>query len=365
MRVVKIYYTLSCISTLLYPLLHLIGRIWDTYSTLSTTIANIAIILLLINATVKVCHALGLLLAKPTAQGKVLVAGDIVALLIVGLILYGNFWERHQLRTTELELHYDNLPESADGLRIAQIGDIHIGLGLNRYRMLEKLAEGLDAADADIIIDCGDMTSMRHTELDSQAMEILSRITAPLGVYTVIGNHDNGSYLKDTVAIPRKENVRLLREHQQQMGWHNITDTTALLKVGGDTLYLTALDYPSQIKKGEHGVGVDDDYTPHFNHLPEEAFNIVVAHTPIVWENILAACDAELTLSGHVHAMQLKFPFGKRGWSPAAIVYTHWSGLYRNGDNALHITDGVGSSMPVRIGVKPEIVVLTLRRTKE
>ena len=206
------------------------------------------------------------------------------------------------------------------------------------------------------------MTSARYAELDTTAMKILSRVKAPLGVYTAMGNHDNGIYISDTLTLPRAENIRLLRERQEAMGWRNITDTTVALGVGGDTLYLTAIDYPAQIKKGRHGVAIDDDYSSHFASLPREAFNIVIAHTPSVWDNILTACNAELTLSGHVHAMQLKFPFGKRGWSPSALVYKHWSGLYWNDNCALHITDGVGSSMPIRVGVKPEIVVITLKK---
>lgn len=357
-----IYYTLSTIATLPYLILRGIGYFWDISTTATDTISSIGITLLLINAVIKLCYATGKWLNSATKRRYPQRVLTIVAILVVVAILYGALWERFQLRTTEIELRYANLPEGADGLRIVQIGDLHIGLKIGRHKFLNKVADKVTSLGGDIVIDCGDMISMRYTELDTLAMQTLSRIKAPLGVYTVMGNHDNGIYITDTVALPRKENIRLLRERQEAMGWHNITDTTTLLSVGGDTLYLTAIDYPSQIKKGSHGVTIEDDYSHHFASLPCDAFNIVIAHTPSVWSNILSVCKAELTLSGHVHSMQLKIPIGERGWSPAALVYKNWSGTYWQESCALNITDGIGSSMPIRIGVKPEIVVITLKK---
>ena len=146
------------------------------------------------------------------------------------------------------------------------------------------------------------------------------------------------------------------------MGWQNITDQTVTLLIGGDTLYLTAIDYPASTKKGSHGAAVTEDYTHHFDSLPMEGFNIVLAHTPTMWESILAATQAELTLSGHVHAMQLRLPLGPRGWSPAAIVYKHWSGLYQKDGCRLFVSDGIGGGVPFRIGARPQIVVITLKK---
>lgn len=357
-----IYYTLTTLATLPYLIAINVWHIWDIYTPLSVAISNLSLLLLLIDSVLKIGHAAGLLLRRLLSLRRVVLVCDCVTILIVAAMLYGHLWERLQLHTSEVEIYYDNPPEGADGLRIVQISDLHIGLDKHRYEMLEKVADRVMSLGADIVIDCGDMTTLRHSELDSTAMRILSRIEAPLGVYTVTGNHDSGCYISDTIALPRSENVRLLREHQTAMGWHNITDTTVPLSVGGDTLYLTAIDYPSQLKKGSHGKKIDEDYSPHFADISPEAFNIVIAHTPSVWQNILDVCDAELTLSGHVHAMQLKFPFGERGWSPAALVYEQWSGHYENNNCHLNVTDGVGGSMPLRIGAMPEVVAITLRR---
>jgi predicted MPP superfamily phosphohydrolase len=195
-------------------------------------------------------------------------------------------------------------------------------------------------------------------------MNILDDVSAPLGVYTTTGNHDNGSYILDTLSLPADESHRLLMEKQAAMGWQNITDRHVAIPLGGDTIYLSGIDYPASLRKGSHGVKPTEEYTDFFATLPTEAFNIVISHTPTAWNNILAATSAELTLSGHVHSMQMRLPIGHRGWSPAALFYDHWSGLYWHNGCALHITDGIGSTPKVRIGVRPQIVVITLRKAE-
>lgn len=357
-----LYYTLTVICTLPYLVLASAGFIWEIFSPVTSIISSTGIVLLLINAAWKTCIFVGALCSLHTSRKSPMLLSYIVAAALMATILYGYLWERHQLRTTRIEIAFDNLPESADGLRIVQIGDLHIGLSPRRHQLLERLTREIVRLQPDLVIDCGDMVNLRYEELDSLSMAILSRVSAPLGVYTVMGNHDQGIYLRDTISLPREENRRLLRERQAQMDWHNITDSTIALPIGGDSLYLTAIDYPQGLKKGSHGVSIEEDYSPHFEGVTQDAFNIVIAHTPTMWQQILAATDAELTLSGHTHSMQMKLPIGERGWSPAALVYDHWSGLYRNGNAALNITDGVGSSLPVRVGAKPEIVVITLKK---
>ncbi len=356
------YIAIAALSIAPYFTLMIVGRIIDLHSTASSLMGAIGIVLFTLNFICKICWCCALLL-KPRRWATYAFAT--IATIGCMLIIYGTLWERFNLRTTHIELAYQNLPDEADGLRIAQISDLHIGRLPRRHTILRRLAAEIAYQRPDIVIDCGDMINGRYEELDSLSMEILSSIVAPLGTYTTLGNHDLGHYILDSVALPAEENIRLLIERQAAMGWHNLAGSTAPLIIGGDTLYLTALDYPKKLKKGSHGKATDEDYSPLFESIPSEAFNIVVAHTPVVWPNILSATEAELTLAGHVHAMQIKLPFvcGGRGWSPAALAYTHWSGLYREGNCAFHISDGIGGSIPIRIGVRPQLVVITLRKS--
>ena len=357
----SLYYTLSALCVIPYLALLLAAKWIENESAALSAFSATALILFLTNFLWKFPLAL-VLLCGPKCQRWARKVAFSLSLIATLLMAYGALWERHSLRTTHLTLHYDNLPEGADGLKIVQISDLHIGYSRASHRLLERVRAEVMSHKAHLVVDCGDMVNAKYTELDSAAMATLGRITAPLGVYTVLGNHDRGDYIADTLTLPRQEHRTLLIERQQQMGWHNLTDSTAILPVGGDTLYLTAIDYPASTKKGSHGAAVTEDYTHHFDSLPTEGFNIVLAHTPTMWESILAATQAELTLSGHVHAMQLRLPLGPRGWSPAAIVYKHWSGLYQKDGCRLFVSDGIGGGVPFRIGARPQIVVITLKK---
>ncbi len=106
-------------------------------------------------------------------------------------------------------------------------------------------------------------------------------------------------------------------------------------------------------------VGLDEIYAS----VPDSLFDITIAHIPQLWTPILEKRSADLTLSGHVHAMQMKFPAGERGVSPARLLYPRWSGLYEEDGRALYINDGIGCVLyPMRLGARPEITLVTLKR---
>lgn len=357
------YIAASALCFGLYPLLMLVGRLWEMHSEIWSATTSVAMIVWLLNATVKVCSGVGLWLERATGIKLLRQLCTLVAAIVAAAILYGTLIERHQLRVEEVSLYYPNLPRSADGVRIAQIADLHIGTKPTRQKVIERTVEAINRANVEIVIDCGDVINTRYTELDSQMMALLGSIEAPRGIYTVEGNHDTGIYIRDTVELPR--DLNLLRYHQKldSIGWQDVTNRTVALHFGrNDTILLTGLPYPD-LKRGRHKGTIEEDYSAHFDSLPANAFNIVAAHTPAVWESITKATHAELTLSGHTHSMQLKLPLGdSRGWSPAAMVYKHWSGLYEQGGKWLSVSDGIGSSVPLRIGTKPEIIIFTLRK---
>lgn len=357
----RVYFTLVGLCILPYTLLCIIGRIWELHSTLFSFINTVAITLFMMNALWKIPLLPALLLSKPSTRQRAAIVALLFSALMTVLISKDSFFHRNKIEVTHFELHFDNLPQEADGLRIAQIGDLHIGRTPWRHHILQTLSNELTRLQPDLIIDCGDMVNSHYDELDSLSMKILSQISAPLGVYTVMGNHDRGDYILDTISLPRSHHRELLRQRQRAMGWHNITDHTHPLIVGNDTLFLSAIDYPSTLRKGSHGEAPDEEYHHHFDTIPQEAFNIVMAHTPMQWPAILKATDAELTLSGHVHAMQMRLSVGKWMWSPAALVYDHWGGHYSIANANLVITNGIGGSIPLRLGIRPEIVLITLR----
>ena len=97
----------------------------------------------------------------------------------------------------------------------------------------------------------------------------------------------------------------------------------------------------------------------------DQHFDIVCGTTPQAWHRIMAAGRGDLTLSGHVHSLQMKLRLGQKWqWSPAAWFYDEWSGPYADGERMLYVNDGIGYAMvPMRIGARPEITLFELRRS--
>lgn len=360
-----LYATLTALCSVPFWICFFIGRTWDIQTTFWAVLGAVNMILFLLNAGVKITLAAGLLASLKSRRRWPMAVASVVAVIFAGLIGYGTFIESQTLCIKHLTIYSDNLPAEAEGLRIAQISDVHFSLRPSSASMARKITSALEQIGPDIILDCGDLVNTRHSELTEEILATLATIKAPLGIYTVEGNHDRGDYITDTLALPLEENHRLYLEKLASIGWQDLTGRTVAIAVGdniGDTLYLTGLPYPASLGKGTHGEAVEEDYTANFATIPDGAFNIVLAHNPMAWPSILNATEAELTLSGHVHSMQMKLPIGERGWSPAAWIYPHWSGHYEQEGCHLNISDGIGSALPIRVGVPPSIVVIELRK---
>ncbi len=276
---------------------------------------------------------------------------------------YGLTTGRSRLRTTAVTVVSDRLPAGLDGLRIALISDLHTGMLPCRDAMLRRLVGTVNALEPDMIAFCGDFVNSDCRELTPEVMEILSDLRADRGIYSVEGNHDLGIYIRDTAAIPPAESLQRVIEAQRSLGWTVLRDSSAIVPVRGDTITVTGLKYPEELIRNSHGRLTDRlPLGDIYDSLPEGKFNITLSHAPQAAPQVAALGLGSLTLSGHVHSLQMKLPFGERGWSPAAWLYDQWSGLYAtDGGGYLYVNDGIGcAGIPMRIGAYPEITLITL-----
>lgn len=288
--------------------------------------------------------------------------GYVAAGLLTLLFLWGATRGRTRLHVSRVEVISERIPEAFDGFRIVQISDLHVGTLVNPDRELQRLADSINALHPDAVFFTGDLVNIRASELDARMMQRLQRINGP--VWSVIGNHDLGSYIKDSLHHPMEENLREVIARQQAMGWTVLQDTTVYLHRGTDSIALTGLGFDPALRKQRH-----DRHLPApnlaevFDGVPASLYSIVLVHIPQLWEQIIATGYGDMTLSGHVHSMQMKLrPWG-RGWSPASWLYTRWSGRYDEGRHTLYINDGIGYvAYPMRLGAWPEITLITLKR---
>lgn len=285
-----------------------------------------------------------------------------VAAALALLFVWGATLGRTQLRVNRVEIASERVPRAFDGFRIVQISDLHVGSMVRPERELRRLSDAVNALQPDAVFVTGDLVNIRADELDSTVMALLRRIEGP--VWSVVGNHDTGTYIKDSIRHPAAENLREVVARQRAMGWVVLEDTTCFLRRGADSVSLSGVSFDPALRKQRH-----DRHLPApqlakvYDGVPSEPFNITLVHVPQLWEAVLDAGYGDLTLSGHVHAMQMKIrPWG-RGWSPAVWLYPRWSGRYDRNGRTLYINDGIGYvAYPMRLGAWPEITLFTLKR---
>ena len=288
------------------------------------------------------------------------IATSIAALCV---LVWGVVVGRKDLQVNEVEICSEHLPKAFDGYRIAHFSDLHLGTLVNTRHEVGQLVERLNQLQPDMVCFTGDLVNIRHSELDAQATRLLQGIQAP--VLSVLGNHDVGSYIRDTLRLPREVSHQRLIKQQQQMGWLLLQDSTIYLHRGADSLSVTGLTFDPSLRHDRHSAilpltGGEKAY----QGVPDSLYNITLVHLPQLWEQIVALGHGHLTLAGHTHAMQLKLRFGEgRGWSPAGWMYDRWSGRYDLNGHTLYINDGIGYvGYPMRIGARPEITLYTLKR---
>jgi uncharacterized protein len=277
--------------------------------------------------------------------------------------VYGATAGRLCSRVVTVDVPLPHLPPGLDGLRIVQLSDIHIGDFMSRAA-IRRAVDMSNAVQPDLAVLTGDLISNEHDPLEDCIME-LSRLRAPLGVWGCHGNHERWSGVEaQGQALFARYGMHMLRQQCVELSW------------GGARFNVIGVDdqrerarpgEPSSMLRGIEGLVRPD--------IP----NILLSHNPDTFPRA-AAMGIELSLAGHTHGGQIRFALGNRQWSPASLLTPFVAGLYRlplglatpplstepgahpQTDAFLYVNPGLGTfALPMRLGVPPEITVLTLR----
>lgn len=309
-------------------------------------------------------YAAWLLKTRPWVK----VAAVIAAVGTVALLVYGVTVGRTSLEINRVEVCSSKLPEAFDGFRVVQFSDLHVATLHRPGREIRRVVDSILALRPDLVVFSGDLVNIRPSELDGEPARQLRRLHAEAGVVSVLGNHDVGVYIKDTLSLPPAEAASQLVHRQDAMGWRVVDDETIVIRRGDDSITLTGISFPAAQWEDRHKRRQSNiDVETICAGVPDGGFNITVSHLPQLWERIRATGAGDLTLSGHVHSMQMRLNIGKKWrFSPARLLYREWSGAYREGERLLYINDGVGYiGIPMRLGAPAELTLFVLRRTKE
>ena len=306
-------------------------------------------------------------LAILISKGRLVrIAGGAVWAALVVVMVHGVVVTRTNYQINRVVIESDRVPESFSGYRILQLSDLHIGTMLNPEKQISELAELCNQEAADMIAMCGDLVNIRYEELTPSITEALQKFEARDGIYSIIGNHDVGVYIKDSINLTPESNIRQLIQRQESLGWHVLDNSSEKIYRGGDSIFVTGITYEKELQDHRHSRKLPEvDFAAAYKGVDSGCFSITLSHIPQMWDKILLESHTDLTLSGHVHAMQIKLPIGGRGLSPSALLYKRWSGLYEEQGRWLYVNDGIGCvGFPMRTGARPEITIFELRHAE-
>lgn len=274
-------------------------------------------------------------------------------------LLYGVFKGRYNYKVLHHTIVLDNLPDAFEGYTLTQISDFHCG-SFDRYDKVKYGIDLINAQASDVIFFTGDMVNNKATELNKWA-ELFSSLTAKDGVFSVLGNHDYGDYVSWDTPKKKEENLAQLISLQKQIGFQVLRNEHAIIQRGGAQLDVIGVE-----NWGKGGFKKAGDLDKALSKTSPNSFKILLSHDPSHWEMIVRdhPTHIPLTLSGHTHGMQFGIDIpGWIKWSPAKWRYPYWSGLYKEKEQHLYVNRGFGYlAYPGRLGMWPEITVITLRK---
>ena len=271
-------------------------------------------------------------------------------------LLYG-FSNKYNYQVRKIKFAFQNLPASFKGLKIVQISDIHSGSFTDKSAV-ERGVELVLKQNADLILFTGDLINDRADEMNNY-MDVFNRLTAPMGVYSTLGNHDYGDYVSWPSAAAKKENLERLKQTHGNLGWRLLMNEHVALERNGEQIALIGIENWSAFGRFPKYGRMDLAY-PGSEKYP---FKILMSHDPSHWDAEVRPKypDIDLMLAGHTHGMQfgVENPYFK--WSPVQWFYKEWAGLYENGKQKLYVNRGYGFiGYPGRVGILPEITVIEL-----
>ena len=203
------------------------------------------------------------------------VIGSIPFLSMVYGMIRGPY--RFQVRTEKLK--FPNLPSSFNGLKIVQISDIHSGSFMSTQPMQDMVNLVLKQKP-DIVFFTGDLVNNRNSEM-MEFKSILSQITAPMGVFSIFGNHDYGDYVEWENPEEKLANrIDLIKTHNE-LGWKLLLNEHYILERGEDKIAIIGVEnWSSVMRHNKHG-----DMKMAMNNLPELPFKILLSHDPSHWHH--------------------------------------------------------------------------------
>jgi uncharacterized protein len=288
---------------------------------------------------------------------------------------YGVVKGAHNYKLHRANIALKDLPDSFKGLRIGQLSDIHSGSFWDKDAVI-KGVEKLMKEKPDVIFFTGDLVNSIADEMTEEYIAIFSRVKAPMGVYSILGNHDYGDYHqwpdkepgqsfnspfpnKSHMSPMQVANLEKLIGVHKRLGWDLMMNENRILQIGEDKIALIGVEnFGAKGRFAKYGV-----LAKAYAGTETLPVKILLSHDPSHWDYQVVKDykDIGLTLSGHTHGAQFGIESAMIKWSPIKYMYKQWAGIYKTGEQYLYVNRGFGYlGYPGRLGIRPEVSIITL-----
>lgn len=264
-----------------------------------------------------------------------------IVLLLLAVLVVWVLWGNTAIEVNEWSIESEDLPAAFEGLRIAQVSDLHnASFGNGNARLLKLLGQ----TEPDLIVITGDLVDSRNTDMEV-ALDFAEQAREIAPCYYVSGNHES-----------RISHWPQLRQGLIDAGVTVLEDSAVKLERDGEVLTLAGVRDPA----------FGGDFAGALEYLSAgEGYTILLSHRPELF-NWYAAWDIDLIFSGHAHGGQFRIPFFGGIVAPNQGLFPEYdSGLYESGGTAMLVSRGLGNSIiPLRLNNRPEILVAVLTSRK-
>lgn len=274
-------------------------------------------------------------------------------------LIYGMVKGAYKYQVKRIPLVLKNLPKSFEGLKVVQISDIHSGSFYDKQAVMKGVQMILDLKP-DMVFFTGDLVNNEAPEIKDY-MDVFSKITAPLGVFSVLGNHDYGDYKLWESEEAKKQNLSDLMRHHGEMGWRLLMDEHVVVEKGGESIAVIGIqNWGAKGRFPKYG-----NLAKAYRGSEDQPVKLLLSHDPSHWEAEVVPKfpNIDAMFAGHTHGMQFGIEIPGLKWSPVQYMYKQWAGLYENNDQKLYVNRGFGFiGYPGRVGIWPEITLFTFQK---
>ncbi len=283
-------------------------------------------------------------------------AGILVAAAPLAPLGWGVISGAYDYRVRREKLYLPNLPSAFHGMKIGQLSDVHSGSFYNKTAV-QGGVDLLLAEKPDVVFFTGDLVNYLASEMRDY-QDIFTKVRAPLGVFSTLGNHDYGDYhFGPEPSAAKAKNLQDIKDVHRVMGWDLLLNENRTLKVDNEEIGIIGVENWGTGRFPKHGrldLALQDT-----DELP---IKLLLSHDPSHWRaQVLTRPDVDVMFAGHTHGMQFGVRMGNIKWSPAQYIYKEWAGLYQQGQQQLYVNTGFGFlGYPGRVGILPEITIFEL-----